>query len=702
MIIAVIASVIGLWFGLDLGQYVSLDYFNENKAQLFAGKEENFALYASIYFAIYVISAAFALPIAALLTLIGGAIFGLAFGFLLVSFASTVGATLAFLMSRILLRDWVQKRYGKSLATINEGVRKDGLWYLFTLRMVPLFPFVAINLMMGVTPMRTLPFALVSQLGMVAGTLAFVFAGTQLATVDAVGDILSPGLIAAFAVLGILPLLARKAVAILSRWRALRGWKKPKHFDDNVIVIGAGSGGLVAALTASIARANVSLIEKGDMGGDCLNTGCVPSKTIIQSAKIAHRMRNCEKYGIQHSGEMQVDFPAVMERVQSAIRQIQPKDSVERYSSLGVNCISGKARLVDPWTVEVNGQKRTARSIILATGGSPAVPPIQGIEQADPLTSDSIWAIRELPQRLLVIGGGPIGCELAQSFARLGSQVTILQSQDRLVPREDPDASAIIKKRFEDEGVRVLTNHLASAFTSANTLQAKVGDTTVDIEFDRVLIAVGRKPHTENLGLEELGIELSPRGTVVVNQHLQTSISHIYACGDVAGPYQFTHMASYQAGYAALNSLFSRFYQFRVDYKVVPWTTYTEPEIARVGLNETEAKEQNIEHQVVMYDLDDSDRAIADGDTIGFIKVITPKDSDKILGVTIIGAQAGELLPEFVLAITHGLGLKKIMDAIHVYPTLSEANKGVASNWRKANAPEKLLDKLRHYHAWQR
>lgn len=697
----ILIAVVIAWLALDLGQYLSLEQFNEHKGQLFAGQKANPELYAVVYFAIYVISATFALPVAAILTLAGGAIFGLWAGFLLVSFASTIGATLAFLLARTLLKDWVQGRYGSALTTINRGIEKDGLYYLFTLRMVPVFPFVAINLLSGLTPMRTLPFALVSQLGMIPGTIVYVFAGTQLRTLDSPQDLLSPGLLAAIVALGLLPLVARKFITWLNRYRALRGWKRPKKFDDNLIVIGAGSGGLVAALTASIARANVSLIERGAMGGDCLNTGCVPSKTLIQSAKVAHKMRNASKYGIKNVN-VEVDFPAVMARVQAAIRQIQPKDSIERYSGMGVRCITGTAHLVDPWTVQVGEQKYTARSIILATGGYPFVPPIPGIEQAQPLTSDTVWEIREQPARLLVIGGGPIGCELAQCFARLGSEVTILQSHDRLLPREDPDVSACIRQRFEAENVRVLTGHLAESFVDAHTLRAKAGEQSVDVAFDRVLVAVGRRAHTKDMGLEALGIDTTPMGTVAVNEHLQTSMDHIYACGDVAGPYQFTHMASYQAGFAALNALFGTFYKFRANYRIVPWTTYTDPEIARVGINETEAKQNGIECDTTFYDLDDSDRAIADGDTTGFIKIFTPPGSDKILGVTIVGAQAGELLPEFVLAMTSGLGLKKIIDSIHVYPTLSEANKMAASMWRKANAPEAVLGKLGYFHAWRR
>lgn len=703
LLLGLLVLIFGSWFVFDLGQYATLDYFNSIKQTLFEGYAKEPVLYASVYFVLYVAAAAFALPLAAILTLIGGAIFGLLVGFILVSFASTLGATLAFLLARTLLKDWVQNRYRDKLEAINNGIKKDGLFYLFTLRMVPALPFFVINLLCGLTSMRVLSFALVSQIGMAAGTLVYVFAGTQLATVDQVGDLISGNLIAAFVALGVLPLVTKKLVGVLKKKRALKGWSRPKKFDHNLIVIGAGSGGLVAALTASIARAKVSLIEKGNMGGDCLNTGCVPSKTLIQSAKVAHKIRHAKKFGIELDPEAsQVDFPAVMERVQEAIKTVQPKDSVERYTSLGVNCISGEAKLVDPWTVEVEGQKHTARSIVLAAGGHPFLPPIPGIEKTDPLNSDTIWEIREQPKRFLVVGGGPIGCEMAQSFARLGSEVTILQSQDRLLPREDPEVSELIKARFIEDGINVLTNHLAESFPDSNTLEAKAGKKTVTIPFDRLFVAIGRKPNTKGLGLEELGIELSPQGTVVINQYLQTSLDHIYACGDIAGPYQFTHMASYQAGYAALNALFGFAYKFRANYRVVPWTTYTDPEVARVGLNETEAIAEGIDHQVTRYGMDDSDRAIADGDTTGFIKVITEGKTDKILGVTIASPQAGELLPEFVLAMTHGLGLKKIMGAIHAYPTLSEANKLAAGNWRKANAPEELLNKISRLHNWLR
>lgn len=701
VVLILLIVVFVAWFVFDLGQYTSLDYFNASKQALFDGYAKNPIEYATAYFVIYVIAAAFALPVAAILTLVGGAIFGLSVGFLLVSFASTLGATLAFLLARTLLQDWVQSRYQNKLKIINDGINKDGLFYLFTLRMIPVLPFFAINLLSGLTSMRILAFALVSQVGMAAGTVVYVFAGTQLATIDQPGDLLSGNLLAAFAALGLLPLVTRKFIQIINKKRALKGFRRPKKFDDNLIVIGAGSAGLVAALTASIARAKVSLVEKGAMGGDCLNTGCVPSKTLIQSAKVAHKMRHAEKFGIK-TPEVEVDFAAVMERVQDAIKEIQPKDSVERYTALGVNCINGAAELVDPWTVKVNDQNYTARSIVLATGGHPFIPPIPGIDKAKPLNSDTIWEIRKQPKHFLIVGGGPIGCELAQCFARLGSEVTILQSQNRLLPKEDPEVSTIIKERFESEGINVLTDHLAQKFPNGTTLEAKQGDKVVKIKFDRVLVATGRKANLQNLGLDKLNLATTPQGTIAINDHMQTSMEHIYACGDLSGPYQFTHMASYQAGFAALNALFGDLYKFRANYRVVPWTTYTDPEVARVGYNETEAIAEGIKHQVTMYDMDDSDRAIADGDTTGFVKVITQGDTDKILGVTIVSPQAGELLPEFVLAMTHGLGLKKIMDAIHAYPTMSEANKLAASSWRKANAPEAILSKLHKFHAWRR
>ena len=475
-------------------------------------------------------------------------------------------------------------------------------------------------------------------------------------------------------------------------------YAKPKRFDTNLIVIGAGSAGLIASLIAATVRAKVTLIEKARMGGDCLNTGCVPSKTLIRSAKIAHYVKYAQRYGLRDVTGT-VDFGAVMQRVRDAIATIAPNDSIERYTSLGVDCVTGNARIVDPWTVEVDGRRLTAPNIVVATGAAAFVPPIPGIESVRVLTSDNVWSLAELPPRLVVMGAGPIGCELAQGFQRLGSQVTLIDMADRVLPKEDTDVSALIADVLRREGVNVLTGYKAARFDGANVLIAQEGGRTVALPFDEVLVAVGRRARTQSLGLEELGIGLNRDGSVVVDEFMRTSVPSILACGDVAGPYQFTHMASHQAWYASVNALFGRFRKFKVNYSVVPWATYTDPEVARVGLSVDEATAKGIDFEVTRHDLAHVDRAIADGETRGFIKVLTQRGSDRILGATIVAPQAGELLAEYVLAMTHGLGLKKIMGTIHIYPTNAEINKFVANGWRRNHAPMGLLKFAERFHA---
>jgi dihydrolipoamide dehydrogenase len=606
-------------------------------------------------------------------------------------------------MSRTLLRDWVQDKFGSQLAPINAGIEKEGGFYLFGLRLVPLFPFFVVNLLMGLTPIKTLRYMWVSQLGMVPATIVFVNAGTQLGQLESISGLLSPALILSFVALGVFPLIAKKILDGIQANAVLRQYKKPKNFDTNLIVIGAGSAGLVSSLIAATVKAKVTLIEKHQMGGDCLNTGCVPSKALIRSAKANHTISRSEDYGITANGE--VDFAAVMNRVHNIIKTIEPHDSVERYTSLGVDCEQGEAKIISPWEVAINGRTISAPNIILASGARPLVPPFPGLDQVAHATSDNVWELTKLPKRLLVLGGGPIGCELAQSFARLGAEVTQLDMAPRILPREDEEISALMTERFKAEGINVLTNHKTTAFENVdgeNWCLAETDGNSVRVPFDLVLIAIGRKANVTNMGLEALNVELNPQGTVAVNDYGRTNIPTIYACGDVAGPYQFTHMASHQAWFATVNALFGKFKKFKIDYSVVPWATFTDPEVARVGLNETDAKEQGIAVEVTRYDLAEHDRAIAESETIGFVKVLTPPGKDKILGATIVGAHGGELIGEFVLAMKHGLGLGKIMGTIHIYPTMLEANKFAAANWRKARKPEGLLNWVEKYHNWRR
>ena len=708
LLLFVVVALIAAFFLFGLGRFFSLDYLKSQKVALDAWYLAHPWRTALGYFSVYVAVTGLSLPGAAILTLAGGAVFGVLWGTVIVSFASSIGATLAFLASRYLFRDAIQRKLGDKLSAVNAGVQREGAFYLFTLRLVPAFPFFAINLLMGLTPMRTRTFYWVSQAGMLLGTVVYVNAGTQLARIGSLKDILSPGLLISFALLGIFPLIAKRVVDFARARRVYSRWPKPRRFDRNLIVIGAGSAGLVAAYIAAAVKAKVSLIEKHRMGGDCLYTGCVPSKALIRSARLLANIRASKSLGIR-SASAQFEFADVMERVQRVIHTVEPHDSAERYTGLGVECIPGEARITSPWSVQVTTaagvRTLTTRAIVIAAGARPLVPPIPGIEDVGYVTSDTIWELRELPARLVVLGGGPIGCELAQCFARFGSQVTQVEMFPRILMREDPDVSELVTKRFQDEGIRVLTGHKAKAFRiegGEKLLLADQDGSEVRIGFDLLLCAVGRVANTAGYGLEELGIGTTPQRTLQTDGYLQTVYPNIYACGDVAGPFQFTHTASHQAWYASVNALFGRLRRYRADYSVIPWCTFTDPEVARVGLNETEANEKGIACEITTYGIDELDRAIADEEAHGFVKVLTVPSKDRILGATIVGSHAGELIVEFITAMKNKIGLNRILGTIHIYPTLAEANKYAAGAWKRAHAPRNVLRWLERYHAWMR
>ena len=711
VVIAVVLALLAAFFAFDLGRFLSLNYIKGQQAAITSFYAANQVQTIAIFFAAYVGVTALSLPGAAIMTLVAGAIFGVVTGTIIVSFASSIGATLAFLAARLVLRDSIQAKFGDKLKAINAGVDKEGGFYLFTLRLVPAFPFFVINLVMGLTSMKTWTFYWVSQVGMFLGTIVYVNAGTELAKIDSLKGILSPGLLGAFVLLGIFPIIAKKIVDGIKAKKIYAKWadKKPATFDNNVVVIGAGSAGLVTSYIAAAVKAKVTLIEKHKMGGDCLNTGCVPSKALIRSAKFLSHTARAKEFGMQ-SASAQFDFAQVMERVAGIVTAIEPHDSIERYSSLGVDCVTGEAKIVSPWEVEVKTadgavKRLTTKNIVIAAGARPFIPPIPGLKEMNPLTSDNIWNIRTLPRRLVVLGGGPIGSELTQSFARFGSQVTQVEMLPRIMIREDPEVSALVMKKFREEGVNVLVNHKAKEFKVENgekVLLAEHEGKDVRIVFDEVLCAVGRVANTAGYGLEELGIPLAKTRTVETNDYLQTLYPNIYACGDVAGPYQFTHTAAHQAWYAAVNALFGSFKSYKVDYSVIPWATFTEPEVARVGLNETEAKEKGIAYTVTHYGIDDLDRAIADSEAHGFVKVLTVPGSDWILGVTIVGEHGGDLIAEYVMAMKHGLGLNKILGTIHIYPTLAEANKFAAGNWKRGTVTRGQWAFLTAFQHWGR
>lgn len=713
LLLLVMGCLIGAFFALELGRYLSLSQLQAHQDALAQLVDTHFVAACLLFVALYVISTALSLPGASLLTLGGSAVFGIGWGLLLVSFASTIGATLAFLSARFLLRDWVLRHFGDKLATFQAGMAKDGAAYLLSLRLIPLFPFFLVNLLMGLTPIRVSTYYWVSQLGMLPGTFVYVLAGSELGQLTSTGNILSPGLMVALTLLGLMPFLMKRAMTWLALRRLHAPYQKPSRYDYNLLVIGAGAGGLVTSYIAAAVKAKVALIEKHRMGGDCLNTGCVPSKALIRSGRFATEQRRAGELGFSPS-HSRADFAAVMERVAQVIKEVEPHDSVERYQNLGVECIEGEAKLVSPWEVEVNGRRLTSRHIVIATGASPLVPDLPGLADAPYLTSDTLWQLRTPPRRLLVLGGGPIGCELAQSFALLGIPVTQVELADQLLPREESDVADALQHQMAADGVTLLTGWRAERvdyLPQEGSEQGKHlpirlhlcrGDQRLMVEGDQLLLALGRVANVSGFGLETLGVELAPRGTIAVDGFLATNYPSILAVGDVAGPYQFTHFAAHQAWYAAVNALFGQFKRFKADYSVIPAATYTSPEIARVGLNRKEAMAQGIPFEVTRFALGELDRAIADGERHGFIEVLTVPGKDKILGATIVGTHAGERLAEFVLAMRHQLGLGKILSTIHAYPTLMEGNKYVAGEWKRAHQPTRVLALLARYHHWRR
>lgn len=712
IILVLIAIVlIGLFFHFNVNQLLTLDGLKASIEQFSQWRMQSPLLMMAIFFLVYILVTTLALPGAVILTLAGGALFGLINGFILISFASSIGALFSFLVSRYLLRDLLKRRFPARLSAIDKGIQKEGAFYLFTLRLVPIFPFFLINLLMGVTAIKSWTFYWVSQVGMIAGTLVYVNAGTQLAKIDSLEGLLSFNLILSFTLLGLFPLFAKMLVKLIQKRRIYQQWTKPSKFDRNLIVIGAGAGGLVTSYIAAAVKAKVTLVEAGEMGGDCLNYGCVPSKAIIKSAKIAEQIKNAHHYGLESTTPV-FSFKKVMARVNQIIAEIAPHDSVERYTNLGVDVLKGYAKLLDPWTVEItyedgSSQQLTARSIVIATGARPFVPPLPGIEESGYVTSDTLWSefskLNTAPKKLVVLGGGPIGSELAQSFARLGSQVTQIEMAERIMIKEDIEVSAFATKALEKSGVTILTSHQALRCERREHKKfviVKYQDQEIEIEYDQLLCAVGRSARLTGYGLEELGIETNR--TIITNEYLETLYPNIYAAGDIVGPYQFTHVAAHQAWYAAVNALFGQFKKFKVDYRVIPWTTFIDPEIARVGINEAEAKQRGIDYEITRFDFKELDRAITDSAAQGFIKVITPKGKDSILGVTIISEHAGDLMAEFVLAMKHGLGLNKILSTIHSYPTWAEGNKSAAGEWKRQHAPQAILRGLEKYHAWRR
>ncbi len=725
-----LAALVALWWWLAPDEASGLAALKAQQAALLDWYQESPWQVRASFFGLYLLVATLAVPGIALLTLAAGAVFGLGWGLVLVSFASSLGATLSFWLARYLLGDLLRARMGPRVLAMRVRLEREGALYLLSLRLIPVVPFGAINLLMGLTDMRAPTFYAVSQIGMLASTLVFVSAGQQLGTIHSASEVLQPGVLGALLALGLLvalmPALATRLLEGQRKRKLLAPWRsqRPRQFDTNLVVIGAGAGGLVSAYIAAAAQAKVTLVEASRLGGDCLHYGCVPSKALIQSAKVAHQVRTAAQFGVQPPAlaldAQALDWPALMARIARVIASIAPHDSPERYTALGVDVLQGHAKITSPWTVDVTRpdhsvQRIRTRSIVIAAGAQPVVPDLPGLHAVGFATSDTLWAqlaqCSSLPQRIVVLGGGPIGCELGQAFARLGAAVTLVEAGPRLLAREDAEVSVVVQTALQMDGVQVLCAHSALRCDSTNaekTITVRDVATGEDqvLAFDLLVCAVGRRARLSGYGLDELGIVVNDtQRTVPTNAYLQTVFPTIYAAGDVAGPYQLTHAAAHQAWYATVNALFGDFKRFAADYRHLPATTFVAPEVARVGLNEQEARAQGLRFEVTRFDLADLDRALTDAGSApptGFVKVLTVPGKDRILGATIVAPQAGDMLAEYVLAMRHGLGLKAILGTVHAYPTFAEANKYAAGAWQRAHVPKRLLAWARAFHAWRR
>ncbi|MEI7785895.1 MAG: FAD-dependent oxidoreductase [Betaproteobacteria bacterium] len=689
------------------GTWLSLEALREHQKDWWIWQASHPWLARAAFATVYVGVTGMSLPGATVLTLAGGALFGFVEGAVLVLLAATLGATLAMVVARYLLRDLARHYAGRWHAALERGMARDGNFYLLALRLLPVFPFFAINLAMGLTQMRAGPFAAISLVGMVPATLVYVHAGGALSRLRSASDVWSADLLLALAALAALPLLLRWA---LPRWRARRAlarwWaQRPQRFDRNLVVIGAGAGGLVTAYMASALRAKVSVIEAERPGGDCLYRGCVPSKTLIHAARQMHQARQAGQFGVQ-VGEPALDGPALMRRLQQVISQIEPHDSAERYTALGVEVLKARARILNPWTVELQDGQGTrqlsTRAIVVATGSTPVLPQWPGLEQVDAVTSDTLWdrlaALQQIPRRILVVGGGAIGCELSQALARLGAQLTLVEQGPQLLAQEDTDVGEAALQALQAAGVEVLLQARVQRCGRDEQRHALVHSAAGErrIEFDLLLLALGRRPRWQGLGLEALGLK-----EFVVDEYLETPIPGIFAAGDVTGQGQLTHAAGHQGWHAAVHAV-QGFYRMRADRALMPQTLFLDPQIARVGLNEKQAQAQGLAYDLTRLDLAELDRAIIEGSRSGFIKLLTAAGSDRLLGVCIVGEQAGELLAEFTLAMNNGLGLKRVLASVHPYPTFSQANQLAAGAHRRTHQPRWALPWLKRYHAWRR
>lgn len=704
-VFAVLAALVAGAFFLDLDEYLTLEQIKQKQAFFSGQVSEHPWRSGTIFFLAYVALTALSFPGTLVLTLLAGALFGVVKGTLIVSFASTLGAVIAMLVCRYLMRDWIKRRFGQQVANIDRGIRREGSFYLFSLRLMPLIPFVLLNPVMGLTQVRFWTYWWTTQAGMLPGNAIYVNAGRELRQLQSVSGILSPTTLATLVLLAVFPLLARKALEAYRAHKVYKPWPKPRGFDRNLVVIGAGAGGLIATQIAARTRARVTLIERRPRRDGALYSGCVPVKALIRRARQVRAARAEALAGLPDCGAT-LDFAALMAGLRPIVERIEPQSPLAAALGPDVELIESEARITSPWTVEAGGRTITTRAIVLATGSRPRLPDIPGLDTVSPLTSDNLWSLDTLPARLLVVGGGPAACELAQAFRDLGSAVTLVNRSDTLLRREDDEAREAVLAALRADGIEVCLDHRPQRFEADGdggrlVCRTPAGDERA-LAFDRVLVATGRVANLEGLGLDALGLNAGDEGTLEADDFLLTRYPNIYAVGDVAGPFTLGHATEHQARRATFNALYGGFRRVKASYRVIPWVTYTRPEVAQVGLTERQAREQGLEYEVTRIPLAELDRAILDGDTEGFVKVLTVPGKDTLLGATLVGGQAGEQVAEFTLAMKHRLGLAKLLETLHVQPSYAEASRLVARAWQRQHLGHWLQRWTERLHRWQR
>ena len=711
------------------------------------------ALGPVIFVVAYILATVFFLP-GSVLTLGAGALFGLVRGSILVSIASTLGAASAFLVGRYLARGWVEKRIegNERFQAVDERVAREGWKIVGLTRLSPVFPFNLLNYAYGVTRVSLRDYFFASWIGMLPGTILYVYLGSLAGDLAALGTagtsattarwiLRVAGLLATVAVTVYVARLAREALGervvkgeafaadpgtpaedeserheemlvapmdehnerLVSNVRP-PAWVNPQPAGRyNLVVIGAGTAGLVTAAGAAGLGAKVALVESRYLGGDCLNVGCVPSKCVIRSSRAFADAREAHRFGVRIPGEAEADFSAVMERMRRLRAGISDHDSAGRFQDLGVDVFLGEARFSGPDTVEAAGRSLRFKKAVITTGARAAAPPIEGLAEAGYLTNETVFNLTERPTRLACIGGGPIGSELAQAFGRLGSEVALFEMGPHILSREDGDAAEIVQEAFLREGIRLIlgcTIRRVEQRTETKVLHFESNGESGSITVDEILVGAGRAPNVEGLNLEAVGVAFDPRRGIEVNDRLQTTNPRIYAAGDVCMQWKFTHAADAAARIVIQNSLF--FGRKKLGALTMPWCTCTDPEIAHVGMYEGDANERGVKLDTFFRRMKEVDRAVADGEVEGFVKVHVEKGTDKILGATIVAPHAGEMIGELTLAMVEGIGLKGISGVIHPYPTQAEAIKQVADLYNRTRLTPGVKKWFQRWMAWSR